>query len=162
MCVCGGGVCARAGGQGPRPPRVKEDPEEETPSKMSHMCRHGSLPDQPSPPSLSAISARPSQTEPSPGPGNLCPTLCDPIDGSPPGSIIPGILQARTLECKIRLETKPIRRETSKGGGRCRGDPGEGLRFDSVSSFRESSLPPVETQGQGLSRKRDSVPGQAH
>ena len=27
-----------------------------------------------------------------------CPTLCDAIDGSPPGSVIPGILQARTLE----------------------------------------------------------------
>ena len=27
-----------------------------------------------------------------------CPILCDPIDGSPPGSPIPGILQARTLE----------------------------------------------------------------
>ena len=27
-----------------------------------------------------------------------CPTLCDPIDGSPPGSPIPGILQARTLK----------------------------------------------------------------
>ena len=27
-----------------------------------------------------------------------CPTLRDPIDGSPPGSSIPGILQARTLE----------------------------------------------------------------
>ena len=27
-----------------------------------------------------------------------CPTLCDPIDGSPPGSTAPGILQARTLE----------------------------------------------------------------
>ena len=27
-----------------------------------------------------------------------CPTLCDPIDGSPPGSHITGILQARTLE----------------------------------------------------------------
>ena len=27
-----------------------------------------------------------------------CPTLCDPIDGGPPGSPIPGILQARTLE----------------------------------------------------------------
>ena len=27
-----------------------------------------------------------------------CPTLCDPIDGSPPGSAVPGILQARTLE----------------------------------------------------------------
>ena len=28
----------------------------------------------------------------------LCLTLCDPIDSSPPGSPIPGILQARTLE----------------------------------------------------------------
>ena len=27
-----------------------------------------------------------------------CPSLCDPIDGSPPGSPVPGILQARTLE----------------------------------------------------------------
>jgi len=28
----------------------------------------------------------------------LCLTLCDPIDGSPSGSTVPGILQARTLE----------------------------------------------------------------
>ena len=28
----------------------------------------------------------------------LCPTLCDPIHGSPPGSPVPGILQVRTLE----------------------------------------------------------------
>ena len=28
----------------------------------------------------------------------LCPTLCDPINGSPPGPAVPGILQARTLE----------------------------------------------------------------
>ena len=27
-----------------------------------------------------------------------CPTLCNPIDGSPPGSAVPGILQTRTLE----------------------------------------------------------------
>ena len=27
-----------------------------------------------------------------------CPTLCDPIDGSSPGSPVPGLLQARTLE----------------------------------------------------------------
>ena len=27
-----------------------------------------------------------------------CPTLCNPIDGSPPGSLVPGIFQARTLE----------------------------------------------------------------
>ena len=28
----------------------------------------------------------------------LCPTLCDPMDSSPPGFPVPGILQARTLE----------------------------------------------------------------
>ena len=28
----------------------------------------------------------------------LCPTTCHPVDGSPPGSSVPGILQARTLE----------------------------------------------------------------
>ena len=27
-----------------------------------------------------------------------CPTLCNPTDGSPPGSVVPGILQARTLK----------------------------------------------------------------
>ena len=45
-----------------------------------------------------------------------CPTLCDPVDGSPPGSPVPGILQARTLEwvaisfsnagkCKVRVKS---------------------------------------------------------
>ena len=32
-----------------------------------------------------------------------CPTLCDPIDGSPPGSVVPGILLARMLEW-VRLD----------------------------------------------------------
>ena len=32
-----------------------------------------------------------------------CPTLCNPIDGSPPGSPVPGILQARTLEQPYRM-----------------------------------------------------------
>ena len=45
----------------------------------------------------------------------LCPTLCDPTDGSPPGSPVPGILQARTLEwvaisfsnaCKWKVKVK--------------------------------------------------------
>ena len=34
-----------------------------------------------------------------------CPTLCDPIDGSPPGSPVPGILQARTLEWVAIMDT---------------------------------------------------------
>ena len=48
-----------------------------------------------------------------------CPTLCDPRDGSPPGSAIPGILQARTLEWvaisfanawKWKVKVKSLRR----------------------------------------------------
>ena len=41
------------------------------------------------PPAAAAAAAKSLQS---------CPTLCDPIDGSPPGSPVPGILQARTLE----------------------------------------------------------------
>ena len=48
-----------------------------------------------------------------------CPTLCDPIDGSPPGSPVPGIIQARTLEWvaisfsnvwKWKVKVKPLSR----------------------------------------------------
>ena len=39
----------------------------------------------------------------------LCPTLCGPIDSSPPGSAVLGILQARTLELvAISFSTGPI------------------------------------------------------
>ena len=49
----------------------------------------------------------------------LCPTLCNPIDGSPPGSAVPGLLQARTLEwvatsfsnaCKWKVKGKSLSR----------------------------------------------------
>ena len=35
-----------------------------------------------------------------------CPTLCDPIEGSPPGSSVPGILQARILEWIAMLSSR--------------------------------------------------------
>ena len=47
----------------------------------------------------------------------MCPTLCDPIDSSTPGSTIPGILQARILEwvvisfsnaCKLKVKVKSL------------------------------------------------------
>ena len=38
-----------------------------------------------------------------------CPTLCDPRDGSPPGSPVPGILQARTLEWVASACWKPFK-----------------------------------------------------
>ena len=43
----------------------------------------------PAAPSTAAAAAKSLQS---------CPTLCDPIDGNPPGSPVPGILQARALE----------------------------------------------------------------
>ena len=39
----------------------------------------------------------------------LCPTLCDPTDGSPPGSPVPGILQTRTLEWVAIFFSKVIK-----------------------------------------------------
>ena len=42
-----------------------------------------------------------------------CPTLCDPIDRSPPGSPVPGILQARTLEwVAILLQGMKVKSES--------------------------------------------------
>ena len=42
----------------------------------------------------------------------LCPTLCNPIDGSPPGSPFPGILQARTLGCHFLLQCMKVKSES--------------------------------------------------
>ena len=42
-----------------------------------------------------------------------CPTLCDPIDGSPPGSPVPGILQARAMYTALSLNTKYTTRESA-------------------------------------------------
>ena len=42
-----------------------------------------------------------------------CPTLCDPIDGSPPGFPIPGILQARTrVGCHFLLQCRKVKSES--------------------------------------------------
>jgi len=57
-----------------------------------------------------------------------CPTLCDPVDGSPPGSSVPGILQARTLEWvaisfsnawKWKVKVKSLSRLTLRGPMDC-------------------------------------------
>ena len=39
-------------------------------------------------------------------------TLCDPIDGSPPGSPVPGMLQARTLGCDFLLQCMKVKSES--------------------------------------------------
>ena len=54
-----------------------------------HFIHINSFPLQNDPPPAAAAAAKSLQ---------LCPTLCDPTDRSPPGSSVPGILQARTLE----------------------------------------------------------------
>ena len=41
-----------------------------------------------------------------------CLTLCNPTDSSPPGSPIPGILQARTLECHFLLQCMKVKSES--------------------------------------------------
>ena len=41
-----------------------------------------------------------------------CPTLCAPVDGSPPGSPIPRILQARTLSCHFLLQCMKVKNES--------------------------------------------------
>ena len=49
-----------------------------------------------------------------------CPTLCDPIDSSPPGSHVPGILQARSLEW-VAISFSKIKRSLKA----CQGEEGE-------------------------------------
>ena len=43
-----------------------------------------------------------------------CPTLCDPIDGSPPGSLVPGILQAKNTGwgCHFLLQCMKVKSES--------------------------------------------------
>ena len=41
-----------------------------------------------------------------------CPTLCDPIDGSPPGSPVPGILQASAVGCHFLLQCMKVKSES--------------------------------------------------
>ena len=76
-----------------------------------------------------------------------CLTLCDPIDGSPPGSAIPGVPQARTLEwvqVALVLKNQPTNSEDVRDQVRplCQEDPLE----------EEMATPPIflpgETHGQ--------------
>ena len=49
----------------------------------------------------------------------LCPTLCDPIDCSPPGSPVPGILQARTqVGCHFLLQCMKVKSESEVASSR--------------------------------------------
>ena len=48
-----------------------------------------------------------------------CPTLCYPIDGSPPGSPVPGILQARTLEWVVISSCMHERKSEREGTQSC-------------------------------------------
>ena len=77
--------------KGPKMLREKADSGPESGSRVMMMCkRHKSTltPGAKLEPTAAAAAAL----------LQSCPTLCNPIDGSPPGSPVPGILQARTLE----------------------------------------------------------------
>ena len=88
----------------PRTPLTLGFPKEEYRSGLPFFSP-GDLPDSGIEPKSPTLAGGFFTTEP---PGNAmlcyakslqsCPTLCDPKDGSPPGSPVPGILQARTLE----------------------------------------------------------------
>ena len=69
----------------------------------------------------------------------LCPTLCDPMDCSPPGSSVHGILQARTLE----LVAMPSSRGAS---------PSRVEHASSVSSALQADSSPSESSGKALKR----------
>ena len=68
-----------------------------------------------------------------------CPTLCDPIDGSPPGSPVRGILQARTLEWvaisfsnawkwKVKVKSlSPVRLRATPWTAACQASPSMGF-----------------------------------
>ena len=77
------GLCTRPEGLSPGPLQwnCEESEAWTTGSGLLHLKQF------PGPPTAAAKSLQ------------SCPTLCDPIDSSPPGSSVPGILQARTLEC---------------------------------------------------------------
>ena len=65
---------------------------ETIPHPLPHLWKNGLPQNQPLVPKSLATAAAAAKSLQS------CPTLCNPIDGSPPGSPVPGILQARILE----------------------------------------------------------------
>ena len=65
-------------------------------------CEESDMTDQPNMYAAAAAKSRQS-----------CPTLCNPIDGSPPGSPVPGILQARTrVGCHLLLQCMKVKSES--------------------------------------------------
>ena len=73
----------------------------------------------------------------------LCPTLCDPIDGSPPGSSVPGILQERTVSRSIYRALK----KGSSGGSVVKNPP---VNAGDMGSIPESGRSPGEGNGNSL------------
>ena len=74
-----------------------------------------------------------------------CPTLCDPIDVSPPGSPVPGILQARTLEWTYSLSFLKVKASACNAGdpGSIPGlgrSPGEGNGNPLQYSYQENPM----------------------
>ena len=88
----------------------------------------------------------------------LCPTLCDPIDGSPPGSPVPGILQARTLECIKTRSLHHLRRPQasfrSPEGEETLKPPQSDLRSPGIIS-KHGGFHAPDGDSAGVERERD-------
>ena len=79
-----------------------------------------------------------------------CPTLCNPIDGSPPGSAVPGILQARTLERVAIAEPRgsiysieKVKHEQRKSGKRIVVNVGNFKLFQNFSTTSSDTAPSI-------------------
>ena len=78
-----------------------------------------------------------------------CPTLCNPMDSSPPGSSVHGILQARTLEWVARPSS---RGSSPQSGIKPKSPASPGLQADSLQLSHEGS-----PQGDNMSHLSESV-----
>ena len=85
---------------------------------ISYSIRYSRPRDQPKSPDSPALAGRFLTTEPPAAAAakslQSCPTLCDPIESSPPGSTIPGLLQARTtgVGCHFLLQCMKVKSDS--------------------------------------------------
>ena len=74
-----------------------------------------------------------------------CQTLCDPMDGSPPGSLVPGILQLLSRTLQTLRDTEPTAQGRvcypRNGGGHCHHSAVKTLTFQGISTLTDVLVP---------------------
>ena len=75
-----------------------------------------------------------------------CPTLCDPRDGSPPGSPVPGILQARALEWGATLALGNLKRKETQPKWACGCQQIDDKSKDDLVWFNSTTTTQIHTQ----------------